>query len=154
MQLYRFNNLDNIFVLNGGTKDNYKLIPLKIVKIFEPLAKFYDISRKSRGLEKPTKSDKGFLQLYKEFNGNWNQMKSLSVKKSNPNGEKWQHHRDDYCKRRMSMIGRIKNYDLYDKDGLPTIMHLNMLMWAASPDYKNIIKNYKKIQQKILEKIN
>ena len=148
MELYTFNNLQLC-----GVKDNYKLIPLKIVKIFESLANYYDISRKSRGLEKPTKSDKGFLQLYKELNGKWEKMKSLPVKKSNPNGEKWDHHRDDYYKRRMSMIGRAKNYDLYDDNGLPTIMHMNMLMWAASPDYKNIIKNYTKIAKKIQQQI-
>jgi len=108
MELYTFNNLQL-----GGVQDNYKLIPLKIVKIFESLANYYDISRKSRGLEKPTKSDKGFLQLYKKLNGKWEKMKSLPVKKSNPNGEKW----------------------------------------AASPDYKNIIKNYKTIAKKIQEKI-
>ena len=150
MELYTFNNLQ----LGGVTeKDNYKLIPLKIVKLFEPLANYYDISRKSRGLDKPTKSDKGFLQLYKELNGKWDKMKSLPVKKSNPDGEKWDHHRDDYCKRRMSMISRAKNYNLYDDDGLPTIMHLNMLMWASSPDYKNIIRNYKNISKKIQKKI-
>ena len=77
MELYTFNNLQL-----GGVKDNYKLIPLKIVKIFESLANYYDISRKSRGLEKPTKSDKGFLQLYKELNGKWEKMKSLPVKKN------------------------------------------------------------------------
>ncbi len=148
MELYTFTNLQI-----GGNKNNYKLIPLKIVKIFEPLANYYDISRKSRGLEKSTKSDKGFLQLYKELNGKWDKMKSLPVKKSKSDGEKWEHHRDDYCKRRISMIGRAKNYDLYDDDGLPTILHLNMLMWAASPDYKNIIKNYKKIATKIQQKI-
>ncbi len=148
MELYTFTNLQI-----GGIKNNYKLIPLKIVKIFEPLANYYDISRKSRGLEKSTKSDKGFLQLYKELNGKWDKMKSLPVKKSKSDGEKWEHHRDDYCKRRISMIGRAKNYDLYDDDGLPTILHLNMLMWAASPDYKNIIKNYKKIATKIQQKI-
>jgi hypothetical protein len=71
-------------------------------------------------------------------------MKNLPVKKKNPNGENWEHHRSDYCHRRLSMINRIKNYELYDLDGLPTIMHLNMLMWASSPDYKNILKNYKK----------
>ena len=148
MELYTFTNLQI-----GGIKNNYKLIPLKIVKIFEPLANYYDISRKSRGLEKSTKSDKGFLQLYTELNGKWDKMKSLPVKKSKSDGEKWEHHRDDYCKRRISMIGRAKNYDLYDDDGLPTILHLNMLMWAASPDYKNIIKNYKKIATKIQQKI-
>ena len=49
-----------------------------------------------------------FLQLYKELNGKWDKMKSLPVKKSNPNGEKWDHHRNDYCKRRISMISRAK----------------------------------------------
>jgi hypothetical protein len=154
MEFYTFNDLKNILILEGGNKNfTDKIISLKIIKVFEPLAKFYDISRKSRGLEKSTKSDKGFLQLYKELKGNWNKMKDLPVKKSNPNGEKWQHHREDYSKRRMSMIGRAKNYGLYDDDGLPTIMHINMLMWGASPDYKNIIKNYKELQKKILEKI-
>jgi hypothetical protein len=148
MELYTFTNLQF-----GGIKYNYKLIPLKIVKIFEPLANYYDISRKARGLEKSTKSDKGFLQLYKELNGKWDKMKSLPVKKSKADGEKWEHHRDDYCKRRISMISRAKNYDLYDDNGLPTILHLNMLMWAASPDYKNIIKNYKKLATKIQQQI-
>ncbi len=77
MELYTFTNLQI-----GGNKNNYKLIPLKIVKIFEPLANYYDISRKSRGLEKSTKSDKGFLQLYTELNGKWDKMKTLPVKKS------------------------------------------------------------------------
>jgi len=45
MELYTFNNLQF-----GGVKDNYKLISLKIVKIFESFANYYDISRKSRGI--------------------------------------------------------------------------------------------------------
>jgi hypothetical protein len=147
-------DIDNIFILEGGRKKFIdKILPLKIVKVFEPLAQFYNISRKSRGLNRPTKSDKGFLAQYKDLKGNWKNMKNLPVKKSKPTGEKWEHHRKNYCKRRLSMINRIKNYGLYDENGLPTIMHVNMLMWAASPDYTNIMKNYKKLEKKIIEKI-
>ena len=39
------------------------------------------------------------------------------------------------------MIKGTKDYGLYDTNGLPTIMHTNMLMWACSPDDRNIIKN-------------
>ena len=93
---YKFVNLDilNLDILNGGANDFTKnILSIKIVKIFEPLAKYYNISRKSRGLDKPTKSDKGFLQLYKELNGNWNKMKDLPVKSKKIDGEKWDHHR-------------------------------------------------------------
>ena len=35
----------------------------------EKLAKYYNISRKARGLEKPVKSDQGFLVVYKKTKG-------------------------------------------------------------------------------------
>ena len=77
-------------------------------------------------------------------------MEPMPVKASNPNGEKWEHHRNDFCNRRVSMIKRIKGYGLYDKTtGLPTVMHTNMLMWACSPDDKNIVKNVEKISKQV-----
>ena len=83
-------------------------------------------------------------------------MKSLPVKKSIPNGEKWEHHRDDFCSRRLSMIKKIKKYPLYDDGsknlnlkGLPTPMHVNMLMWGCCPDHKNLMKNLKTMSNNI-----
>jgi len=83
-------------------------------------------------------------------------MKSLPVKQSNPTGENWEHHRNDFCNRRLAMIVKLKNYSLYDDGsknpnlkGLPTPMHVNMLMWGCSPDYKNIKKNINKISSQI-----
>jgi len=116
MKLYKFNDSENIFILTGGSYVTH-ILPLKIIKVFEPLANYYNISRKSRGLDKSTKSDNGFLQLYKKLGGKWNDMKNLPIRKSKPTGEKWDHHRNDYCKRRLSMINRAKNYDLYDEEG-------------------------------------
>lgn len=80
--------------------------------------------------------------MYRESGGDKNKMENLPVRKNKPDGEKWKHHREDFCNRRYSMIKGRKGYDLYDpKTGLPSVMHTNMLMWACSPDYKNIIKN-------------
>lgn len=36
-------------------------LPLKLVNALESLAEYYNVSHKARGLQKPTKSDKGFL---------------------------------------------------------------------------------------------
>jgi hypothetical protein len=83
-------------------------------------------------------------------------MKSLPVKQTNPNGETWEHHRNDFCSRRLSMINKLKNYQLYDNGsknpnlkGLPTPMHINMLMWGCCPDHKNLMKNLKYMSSQI-----
>jgi hypothetical protein len=136
---------------NGGAIKSNKsakewvYIPLKIVNQLEKIAEYYNVSHKARGLQKPTKSDSGFLEVYRKFKGNPTRFENLPVKKANPDGEKWKHHRDDFCNRRYSMIKGRAGYDLYDpKTGLPSIMHTNMLMWACSPDAENIIKNVQK----------
>lgn len=133
-----------------NTTQQWKYLPLNIVNKLEKLAEYYNVSHKARGLQKPTKSDIGFLTLYRKHNGNVKEFENLPVKMKNPDGEKWQHHRNDFCNRRYSMIKNKQNYGLYDKTtGLPTVMHTNMLMWACSPDYKNIIKNTNNILKKI-----
>lgn len=128
---------------NGGAGWSY--LPLKIVNQLEKIAEYYNVSHKARGLQKPTKSDSGFLEIYRQFKGNPTRFENLPVRKANPDGEKWKHHRDDFCNRRYSMIKGRVGYDLYDpKTGLPSIMHTNMLMWACSPDAANVIKNVRK----------
>lgn len=133
--------------LYGSNKWPY--LPLNIVNKLEKVAEYYNISHKARGLEKPTKSDKGFLEVYRSYKGNPKLFEHLSVRENKPDGETWAHHREDFCNRRYAMIKGKKNYGLYDTNGLPTIMHTNMLMWACSPDIKNIIKNTDNIIKKI-----
>jgi len=136
--------------LQGGNKWSY--IPLNIVNKLEKIAEYYNVSHKARGLQKPTKSDKGFLQIYRSYKGNQKLFEHLPVRANKPDGETWAHHREDFCNRRYAMIKGKKNYGLYDSNGLPTVMHTNMLMWACSPDDKNIIKNADKILE-ILNKL-
>ena len=130
---------------SGGSNPKWPYLPLKTVNKLETLADYYNISHKARGLQKPTKSDEGFLKVYRKHNGMIKGFEHLPVRANNPDGEKWQHHREDFCNRRYAMIKSKKNYGLYDANGLPTVMHTNMLMWACSPDAKNITKNTKKI---------
>jgi hypothetical protein len=130
---------------SGGSNKKWPYLSLKTVNKLETLADYYNISHKARGLQKPTKSDEGFLKVYRKYKGRTEDFEQLPVRANKPDGEKWQHHREDFCNRRYAMIDSKKNYGLYDVNGLPTVMHTNMLMWACSPDAKNITKNTKKI---------
>ena len=127
-------------------------LPLKLVNALEPLAEYYNVSHKARGLQKPTKSDKGFLQVYRGAGGIPRKFEQIPVRSAKPDGENWQHHRVDFCNRRFSMIKGNAGYGLYDdKTSLPSVMHVNMLMWACSPDATGIKKNWKTILEKLEE---
>ena len=141
----RHSNIINHTKRQSGSNENWTYLPLTIVNQLEKLAEYYNISHKARGLQKPTKSDEGFLTVYRKHKGVIADFEHLPVRANNPDGEKWKHHRADFCNRRYAMIKSKKNYGLYNNNGLPTVMHTNMLMWACSPDAKNIIKNTGKI---------
>ena len=130
--------------IGSGGGDKWPYIPLSVVNELEKIADYYNISHKARGLQKPTKSDDGFLSIYRKNKGNPSKFENLPVKKSIPQGENWKHHREDFCNRRYAMIkGKLgSKQGLYNPEtGLPSVMHTNMLMWACSPDLANVIKN-------------
>jgi len=135
-------------IQTGGNEWSY--LPLKLVNALEPLAEYYNVSHKARGLQKPTKSDKGFLQVYRAARGIPSNFELIPVRADKPDGEKWNHHRMDFCNRRFAMIKGKPGYGLYDdKTGLPSVMHVNMLMWACSPDAVGIKKKWKTILKKL-----
>lgn len=141
---------------NRHTTESHSYVPVNIINKLEPLAEFYNISRKARGLEKPTTSDDGFLKVYRQIK-NTAQLRTIPVKAANPNGETWDKHRNNYIVRRLSMLKNAgSNYGLYHTEGpltgLPTVLHVNMLMWAYTPD-TNLLKasNVKKIVSQIKE---
>jgi hypothetical protein len=139
------NHNNNQKLKQSGGDNTWSYLPLDTVNQLEPIAAYYNVSHKARGLQKPTKSDKGFLKVYREAKGKPVAFESLPVKAKNPQGENWRHHREDFCNRRYAMIKTKKNYGLFDKDtGLPTVMHTNMLMWACSPESNIVKKNTKK----------
>ena len=131
----------------------YDYLTVKNIKDLEFLADFYNISLKARGIKKSTKSDKGFVEIWCSIvKGDKKKLRNLPVLKNNPNGETWDKHRNNYIKRRMSMLKNSKD-GLYYKNGpyagLPSKLHVNMLMWGYSPDKNHLLKQLKSFRKLI-----
>lgn len=140
------------FKKNKNKLQFYNYLSVKTVNDLEFLADFYNISLKARGLQKSTKSDKGFLEIWRQVNGDKKKLRNMPVLKSVPNGETWDKHRNNYLKRRLSMLKNTDNKLYYDSGkfkGLPTKLHVNMLMWAYCPEKNHAvtkgIEKYKQI---------
>ena len=134
---------------------DYTYLPLSIINDYEIIADFFDISRKARGLNKPTKSDKGFLTVYREVKGDKKKLRNYPVKKSIPDGNTWDKFRNNYIKRRLTML-KNADYGLEYKDGkyagLPTKIHINLIMNGYSPmSLSKLKKNIKKYERIIKE---
>ncbi len=138
--------------LEGGY--NLPYLDLKTVNKFEKLADFYNVSRKARGLEKPSTSDEGFLVVYKRLKRNKQsaeKLKDIPCRKDKPEGVKWDRKREIEVLGKLGQSKKMK-IPLFHKDGplkgLPTVIHINMIMWAYSPEPKKL-----KESMKILENI-
>ena len=116
-------------------------LSLDVINELEVLAEYYDISRKARGIDTSIKSDKGFLQVYREIKGNEKMLRTIPIKVSNPEGITWDKYRNQYLTRRKTML-KNAGYGLYytsgELKGMPTKLHVNMIMWGYSPDKKKI----------------
>ena len=122
----------------NGNKINKKLpyLPLSLVNSYEKLANYYNVSRKARGLEKPSTSNNGFLVVYRKIKGNGSLMKNIPCRKNKVSGINWDRKRDIEVYGKLGQLKRMK-LDFFHKSGilkgLPTKIHINMIMWAYSP---------------------
>ena len=114
-------------------KYKYEYLDLGVIKKYEPLAKKYDISRVARGLDKPTKSDYGFLVIYKKYGKA--KMPFIPIFKNKPEKGDYDILREKYINARLGQMKKMK-IPLYDKDNLPTKHHLTLIMNGDSPDKK------------------
>lgn len=118
---------------------SYPWLSLDIIKKFEKLADEYNVSKVARGLVKGTKTDEGFLKMYKKVNGNSHKLQYIPIKKNNPNGNDYYSYRISFIKARLAQI-KNNNTPLYYNDGdykgLPTKQHLILILHAYSPDKK------------------
>lgn len=152
--------LDDYKSNNRSEKEQRPYLTPKQLDQLEFLAEYYKISEKARGLEKPTKSDKGFKVIWETStnkggaNGDKKRLRNMPIKASVPDGQTWDKHRNQYLTRRLSMVKNAKD-DLYytsgKHKGLPTKLHVNMMMWAYSPDSKKVLKNIDSYKKKIIE---
>lgn len=136
--------------IKGGSSNNSKIsfpyLSLNIINKFEKLAEYYNISRKARGLEKPTTSDEGFLVVFRRVNGNGNKLKNIPCRKNKPDGVNWERKRVVEVSGKLGQSKRMKLPLFHGSGplkGLPTKIHINMIMWAYSPEpikLKNSIK--------------
>jgi hypothetical protein len=130
------------FLIGAAEKKNLHYLPLSLVNSYEKLADYYNVSLKARGLEKPTTSDKGFLVVYRKAKGNKDLMKTIPCRKDKKDGVKWDRKREVAVLGKLGQAKRMK-LDFFHKSGplkgLPTKIHVNMIMWAYSP-YINKLK--------------
>lgn len=128
----------------NGSRKSYPYLSRSIIDYYDKLAEYYNISRRSRGLEKPKTTDKGFLEVYKR-NSDALKLKSYPVRKDKPDGANWEKTR---VNRLNAKIGQMKSQNIPyfhkygELKGLPTKMHTILIMWAYSP-YENKIKEIK-----------
>lgn len=121
-------------------KTNYPYLPLSLVNQLEIIAEYYGVSKKARGLEKPTWSDKGFLEVYRDVKGNHKKLSQIPCKKDKPDGVHWDRKRESQIKAKLGQMKKMK-LPLFDKNGIPTIIHTNLLMWAYSPQPEKLKKS-------------
>ena len=131
--------LNNYKSMKNKKNSNKKKLPylsLSLVNSYEKLANYYNVSLKARGLEKPITSDEGFLVVYRKVKGNANLMKTIPCKKSKINGVNWDRKRTIVVSGKLGQAKSMK-LDFFHKTGklkgLPTKIHINMIMWAYSP---------------------
>jgi len=126
-------------------RDEYEYLPLELVNKYEKLADEYNISRVSRGLDRATKSDEGFLVVYRKVKGNGSKMVNQLVNKSKPTGLDWNMMRHNFIKSRLGQMKHART-QWFNKDGLPTVQHTVLIMNGYSPyedRLKKILKTHK-----------
>ena len=135
--------LDNYKKKEINMFDKYPFLSLSLIKSYEKLANYYNISLKSRGIIKPSTSDEGFLVVYRKIKGKYKKLKNIPVKKKKPDGVDWLTKRNNQVNAKFKQSKKMK-LKLFHTDGplkdLPTKIHVNMIMWAYSPFPDILIK--------------
>lgn len=122
-------------------KPKYEYLDLELIKKYEKLADEYDVSRVARGLKPPTKTSRGFLEVYKKARGKKGKLPFIPTFKDNPEGQDYDSYRESFLNARLGQMKAAKT-KLYYKTGkykgLPTKQHVILIMHAYSPDPKGI----------------
>lgn len=129
----------------------YVYLPLDMINKFESLAEEYGISRVARGLEKSTKSDQGFLVVYRKVKGQAHKLIYVPAKKSQPQKNDWNKLREKFINARLGQMKAKKTKWFYTAGkykGLPTKQHLVLIMNGYSPHYNQLKTVLRELQKK------
>ena len=118
---------------------NYKFLPLSTVLKYEKIAEEYGVSKVARGLMPSTKTDEGFLKVYKKVQSP-HKLQYIPVKKNKPQGQDYYSFRNSFIKSRLGQMKASKTPLFYTEGkykGLPTKQHIILIMYAYSPIIKD-----------------
>jgi len=123
----------------------YKILSLEQIYKYEKIAEIYGVSEITRGIKKGNKTDKGFLEIYKELNGKATKLQYIPIKLNKPEGQDYWSYRISFINSRLGQMKK-NNTPLYYKEGkfknMPTKQHIILIMHGYSPD-KKIYLDYK-----------
>jgi len=118
---------------------NYKFLRLEQIEKYEKIAEIYKVSEVARGIKKGSKTDKGFLQMYKEVDGKSYKLQYIPVKSNKPEGQDYWSYRIGFINSRLGQMKK-QSTPLYYLDGkykdLPTKQHIILILHGYSPDKK------------------
>lgn len=122
---------------------DFPYLNINTIRKFLPLAEYYNISRKARGLEQPTTSDFSFLPLYEYVKGKPAKLKQIPAKESVRQGISMDKKRMIAIRGKYGQMRRMQ-IPLFHTEGplkgLPTKMHTILILWAFSPASENDLK--------------
>ena len=125
--------------LRKNEDSKYQWLPLETIEKYESIADTYKVSQVARGIKKGSRTDKGFLVMYKEVFGKKNKLQYIPVKKNKPNGQDYWSYRIGFINSRLGQMSKAKT-PLYYKSGvykdLPTKQHIILIIHGYSPDKK------------------
>jgi len=148
--------IKNWLVKNKNVNRKYPYLKLDLINKYEKLADKYNISKVARGLKKPIKSEKGFLQIYRESKGNFGKLSFIPI--FTPGGTNSNHRfsqdydilRQKFLNARLGQMQKTRS-PLYYNNGkyknLPTKQHLVLIMNGYSPDVAGINRRLKLLDQ-------
>jgi hypothetical protein len=131
--------LKNYNKLKKIEEKKYPWISLDKINKYEKIAEIYNVSKVARGIIKGTKTDEGFLKMYKNVNGKSYKLQYIPVKKNKKNGQDYWSYRISFLNSRLGQMKKAKT-PLYYEDGLykglPTKQHIILILHGYSPDKK------------------
>jgi hypothetical protein len=112
---------------------NYKFLTLKQIKKYENI---YKVSEVARGIKKGTKTDKGFLEMYKQVKKP-HKLQYIPIKANKPEGQDYWSYRIGFINARLGQM-KAQKTPLYYPDGkykgYPTKQHTILILHGYSPD--------------------
>ena len=134
--------LKNYSKIKSAEDKKYPWLSLKTIAKYEKIAELYGVSEVARGLKKGTRTDEGFLAMYKKVGGKASKLQYINVKKNKPESQDYWSYRISFLNSRMGQIRSSKTPLYYTEGkfkGMPTKQHIILIMHGYSPD-KNIYK--------------